>query len=93
MKHTAQNCVVLLLCPTEITLEHYVRKKWIPKSNTATEVVIGKLKVSRVDSHAINDQSFDGLTSPLMVYFGVCEKENESVFTTVLDSDGRERCR
>jgi hypothetical protein len=40
-----------------------------------------ELKVLRVDSHAINGQS-------LMVYFGVCVKENESVFGTVLDSNG-----
>jgi len=31
------------------------------------------------------------MASPLMiVYFGVCVKEKESVFTTVLDSNGRE---
>lgn len=39
----------LLLYPTEIALEHHVRKKWLAKSNTAAEVVIGKISLLRAE--------------------------------------------
>ena len=48
-KHTAWNCVALLRYPTEIALEHCVHKKCLPKSNTAAEVVIGKISPVRAE--------------------------------------------
>ena len=39
----------LLPYPTEIALEHYFRKKWLPKSNTAAELAIGKISLLRAE--------------------------------------------